>query len=83
MDTETAIRTQIEPKLVEALGQLGANALLTRATLSYVTTLGNESKRYAAFVRTICADEHLIEVWGPERVLWQEKDWQMLSSSLS
>ena len=83
MDTETAIQTQIEPRLVEAFDRHVANALLTRATLCYVTTMGTETKRYAAFVRSICSDTRLIQKWGSEGARQQEKDWLALFVSVS
>jgi hypothetical protein len=83
VDTETAIQTQIEPRLVEAFGPHVANTLLTQATLCYVTTMGTEPKRYAAFVRSICSDTRLIQAWGSEAARQQEKDWQALLASVS
>ena len=83
MDTETAIQTQIEPRLVEAFGPHVANTLLTRATLCHVTAVGTEPKRYAAFVRSICSDARLIQEWGSEAVRQQAKDWRALLVSLS
>ena len=83
MDAETAIAAQIEPRLVDILGQHVANTLLTRATLCYVTTIGIELKRYAAFIHSICSDARLIQVWGSEGTRQQEKDWLALLGPLS
>jgi hypothetical protein len=83
VDTETAIHTQIEPRLVEVLGRPLANALLTHATLCYVTAVGGEAKRYAAFVHSICSDERLARAWGSDGVRQQEKDWLALLGALA
>jgi hypothetical protein len=83
VDTETAIQTQIEPRLVGALGRSVANALLTQATLCYVTTMGTESKRYEAFVHSLFSDERLIEVWGLEGARERGNTWLELLGSLS
>jgi hypothetical protein len=83
VDAETAIQTRIEPVLVDAFGRYVANSLLTRATLSYVTTTGTEPKRYAAFVGSVCSDERLIQAWGSERALKQENDWLALLGIVS
>ena len=80
MDTETVIRSQIEPKLIDAFGRQVANSLLTRATLCYVTAQGDEKGRYGAFVHAICSDARLVQSWGTADALEQEKAWQALLS---
>jgi hypothetical protein len=67
--------------LTSALGRQVAQALLTQATLCYVTTIGPESKRYAAFVRSICSDPRLLEAWGTGRAHEQDKGWGALVDS--
>ena len=78
MDTETAIQSQIEPKLIDAFGRQLANSLLTRATLCYVTAHGGEETRYEAFVHAICSDERLVQSWGTSEAAEQEKSWRAL-----
>jgi hypothetical protein len=78
VDTETAIKTQIEPKLIDAFGRQVANSLLTRATLCYVTAQGGEKSRYGAFVHAICSDARLAQAWGPTSAAEQEEAWRAL-----
>jgi hypothetical protein len=77
-DTETIIEAQIEPKLVDAFGLQVANSLLTRATLCYVAVDGDEKQRYAAFVRSICSDERVVDAWGAVEAAGQEQAWRNL-----
>ncbi len=76
MDTETVVKTQIEPKLIDAFGRQVANSLLTRATLCYVTAQGGEKDRYGAFVHAICSDVRLVQAWGTTSAAEQEKAWK-------
>jgi hypothetical protein len=78
VDTETAIETQIKPRLIAAFGRQVANSLLTWATLGYATADGGERKRYKAFVRSICSDERVIRAWGIEGATQQEEVWKAL-----
>lgn len=78
MDTETIIETRIEPKLIEAFGLQVANCLLTRATLCYVAADDGEKQRYAAFVRSICSDERVVDAWGAIEAAGQEQAWRDL-----
>jgi hypothetical protein len=81
VDTETAIRTQIEPKLIGAFGRQVANSLLTRATLCYVTAQGGEENRYEAFVHSICSDPRIVRAWGTIPAAEKEKVWGALYGS--
>ena len=81
MDTETAIKTQIEHTLVDAFGRQVANSLLTRATLCYVTAQGGEESRYEAFVHSICSDARTVRAWGTARAADKEKVWRALYGS--
>jgi hypothetical protein len=81
VDAEPIIKTQIEPELVEALGLQAANSVLTRATLCYVLTDGDEQARYEAFVRAICADERVIDLWEETRAQEHERTWLTLIRS--
>jgi hypothetical protein len=78
MDTETAIDTKIAPQLIEAFGRQVANALLTQATLCYVTVKDEEKKRYNAFVHSICSDERVITAWGKSRTAERKEEWKAL-----
>jgi hypothetical protein len=78
VDTETAIKTQIEPKLIDAFGRQVANSLLTRATLRYVTAQGGEESRYGAFVHAICTDTRLTQAWGTTSAAEQQETWRAL-----
>jgi hypothetical protein len=81
MDTETAIKTQIGPKLIEAFGRQVTNSLLTQATLCYVTAQGGEENRYEAFVHSICSDTRIVRVWGTRCASEKEKVWRALYGS--
>ena len=83
MDTETAIETRIRPQLIEALGQRVANSLLTLATLSYVTTNGDEKERYGAFVHSICSDDRVVSRWGERLVAQRKGEWEALMATSS
>ena len=78
MDTETAIKTQIEPKLIASFGRQVANSLLTQATLCYVTAQGGEKSRYEAFVHSICSDARIVRAWGTTSAAEQENVWRAL-----
>ena len=83
MDAETAIRSQIEPSLIDAFGRQVANAMLTRATLCYVLADGAEPKRYGVFVHAICSDERAVRLWGEPGAAEQERVWRDLIRSES
>jgi hypothetical protein len=75
VDTETAIKTQIEPQLITVFGLQVANSMLTRATLCYALADGDEEKRYRAFVHSICSEEHAVRIWGPTEAAEHERAW--------
>jgi hypothetical protein len=78
VDAETAIETRIEPQLKVEFGHQTSNALLTRATLCFVTIGGEESNRYEAFVHAICSDEQVVSVWGEMGAAEREEEWKAL-----
>jgi hypothetical protein len=78
VDVETAIETQIEPTLKAEFGHQLSNALLTRATLCFVTSEAEESKRYEAFVHTICSDEQVVSLWGETGAAERKEEWKAL-----
>lgn len=75
MDIEATIDANIRPRLIEVLGRQTANALLTKATLAYVSTDGTEGERIAAFIDTIRSDERVLEEWGEEMVATHAHEW--------
>ncbi|MBL7198946.1 MAG: hypothetical protein ISS56_02230 [Anaerolineae bacterium] len=77
MNIETIIAESIEPRLVGSLGREVANALLTQATICYVTEKGTERKGCEAFVRSICSDARVIEAWGAQATTDQAKRWKV------
>ena len=81
MDAETAIRSQIEPSLIDAFGRQVANSMLTRATFCYVLADGGETRRYGVFVHAICSDERAVRVWGEPGAAEQERVWRDLIRS--
>ena len=83
VDTETAIDSTIEPKLIEAFGLHVASSLLTRATLCYVLAGGTEPKRYEAFVHSICSDARVVHAWGASGASEQEREWTRLKEAHS
>lgn len=78
MDIEAIIETRIKPQLVEAFGRQTANSLLTQATLSYVSADGEEQERFEVFVKTICSDERVLEVWGQRGAAERVEDWHLI-----
>jgi len=78
MNVEEIIETQIKPQLIETLGRQTANALLTQATLSYVSMDGDEPERYRTFVRAICTDRRVINVWGERVAAKRMEEWETL-----
>jgi len=75
MDIEATIDAKIRPQLIEILGRQTANALLTRATLAYVSTDGIEADRVEAFVDAIRSDERILDAWGEEIVATYVDEW--------
>jgi hypothetical protein len=78
MDTEAAIETRIERRLVDAFGRRVANSLLTLATVCYATTQGNAKERYKAFVECICSDDRVVRAWGEQGAARQREEWEAL-----
>ena len=77
MDAEGFIEDTLKPQLVGALGTQLANALLTKATLVYVSTDENGQARYDAFLETILEDERARNVWDADAVEQNMKDWKL------
>jgi methylenetetrahydrofolate dehydrogenase (NADP+)/methenyltetrahydrofolate cyclohydrolase len=75
MDIEATIDASIKPELIEALGRQVANAVLTQATLAYVSTDGAESERIGAFVDAIRSDEQVMGAWGEEALAGLVQEW--------
>jgi hypothetical protein len=75
VEIETVIAESIEPRLIDSFGREIANALLTQATIRYVTEKGKERERCKAFVHSICFDARVIEAWGTEAAAEQAKRW--------
>ncbi len=80
MDIEATIDAKIRPQLIEILGRQMANAVLTRATLAYVSTDGNEAERVEAFIDAIRSDERILDAWGEEIVANYVDEWTGLLS---
>jgi methylenetetrahydrofolate dehydrogenase (NADP+)/methenyltetrahydrofolate cyclohydrolase len=78
MDIETTIDNSIRPRLIEGLGRQATNALLTKATLAYVSTDGSETKRIEAFIDTIRGDEHVVSAWSEEILAAHIDEWVSL-----
>jgi len=78
MDPESAIEDPIEPTLLGVFGRSQTKCLLAMATLAYVTAGGGKIRRYRAFVDSLCANEHLLRKWGPERAARQCQEWKDL-----
>jgi hypothetical protein len=78
MDVEKAIATEIEPKLNDVFGLSTTRALLTMATLAYVTNVGGKIQRYRAFVDSICTDDRVVREWGEAVAAKQAKEWKDL-----
>lgn len=75
MDIEETIDAKIRPHLIEAVGRQTANALLTQATLAYVSTDGTEADRIRAFVDAIRSDERALSAWGEEILASYADEW--------
>jgi methylenetetrahydrofolate dehydrogenase (NADP+)/methenyltetrahydrofolate cyclohydrolase len=75
MDIEEAIDAKIKPRLIEAFGRQMANALLTKATLAYVSTDGEEDERVAAFIDAIRSDERVVSTWSEEITAVEVDEW--------
>jgi len=78
MNVEEIIETRIKPQLIETLGRQTANALLTQATISYVSMDGDELERYRTLVRTICTDERVIDAGGERVAAERMEEWETL-----
>jgi methylenetetrahydrofolate dehydrogenase (NADP+)/methenyltetrahydrofolate cyclohydrolase len=78
MDIEAIIDSRIKPQLVEAFGRQTANSLLTQATLAFVSADGEEPERFEVFVKTICSDERVLEVWGQQGAAERVEDWHLI-----
>jgi methylenetetrahydrofolate dehydrogenase (NADP+)/methenyltetrahydrofolate cyclohydrolase len=77
MDTEGFIDTVLRPQLIEAFGLPLANSLLTKATLTYVSTDGTEQERYDAFVEALLSDERVQQVWDTAAVAENRTQWKL------
>jgi len=75
MDIEATIDAKIRPRLIEILGRQTANALLTKATLAYVSTDGTEGERIGAFIDAIGSDERILGEWGEEILATHTQEW--------
>ena len=75
MDIEATIDAKIRPRLIEILGRQTANALLTKATLAYVSTDGTEGERIQAFIHAIRSDERVVGEWGEEVLAAHTQEW--------
>ena len=78
MKIEKIIDNTIKPQLIEAFGRQIANSLLTRATLSYVSTDGSEKERYETLLYSICSDKRVTDTWGKHTAAEQMKEWKNL-----
>lgn len=78
MDIEATIDSKIRPRLIDALGRQVANALLTKATLAYVSTDGSEAERIEAFIDAIRSDERVKGAWSEEIVATHVDEWVSL-----
>ncbi len=77
MDVEQIIEESIKPQLIEAFGRQTANALITQATLAYVSTDGTEEEKFEAFVQAIRTDSRVIAVWGERGAAERVEDWHL------
>jgi len=75
MDIEATIDSKIRPRLIEALGRQDTNALLTKATLAYVSTDGSEAQRVEAFIDALRTDERVISAWSEEILATHIQEW--------
>ena len=77
MSTDGFIDDTIKPQLIEALGRQATNAILTQATLTYVSTDGTEQERYEAFLQAVCSDERVTEIMDEETIAERFKEWRL------
>ena len=77
MSTDGFIDDTIKPQLIEVLGRQAANAILTQATLAYVSTDGTEQERYEAFLQSVCSDERVTEIMDEEMIAERLKEWRL------
>jgi methylenetetrahydrofolate dehydrogenase (NADP+)/methenyltetrahydrofolate cyclohydrolase len=75
MDIEATIDSKIRPRLIEALGRQDTNALLTKATLAYVSTDGSEAQRVEAFIDALRTDDRVISAWSEEILATHMQEW--------
>ena len=75
MDIEATIDAKIRPWLIESLGRQTANALLTKATLAYVSTDGSEAERVEAFIDAIRSDQRVVNAWSEEMIAAYSQEW--------
>jgi methylenetetrahydrofolate dehydrogenase (NADP+)/methenyltetrahydrofolate cyclohydrolase len=76
VSVETVIDTTIRPQLIEAFGRQLANALLTEATLAYVSTDGSEEERFDAFLQVIRFNDRVIGEWGEATTAVRLEEWR-------
>jgi methylenetetrahydrofolate dehydrogenase (NADP+)/methenyltetrahydrofolate cyclohydrolase len=81
MDIEEAIDSKIKPRLIEAFGRQTANALITKATLAYVSTDGKEHERVAAFIEAIRSDDRVVDTWSEEITAIEVDEWASVLES--
>lgn len=81
MDIEEAIDSKIKPRLIEAFGRQTANALITKATLAYVSTDGEEDQRVAAFIDAIRSDDRVVDTWSEEITAMEVDEWASVLES--
>ena len=77
MSTDGFIDDTIKPQLIETLGRQATNAILTQATLAYVSTDGTEQERYEAFLQSVCSDERVTEIMDEETLEERLKEWRL------
>ena len=75
MDIEETIESKIRPWLIQSLGRQMANAVVTKATLAYVSTDGGEAERVDAFVDAIRSDERVVSAWSEEMIAAHAQEW--------
>jgi methylenetetrahydrofolate dehydrogenase (NADP+)/methenyltetrahydrofolate cyclohydrolase len=77
MSTEGFIDDTIRPRLIDAFGMEAANAMLTRATLAYVSTDGGEQERYEAFLQHLGSDGRVTTAWDQDAIAAQLEEWRL------
>jgi len=77
LDVEQIIEESIKPQLIADFGRQTANALITKATLAYVSTDGTEEEKFEEFVRAIGTDPRVLEVWGQQGAAERIEDWHL------